>query len=292
MKYWIIALVVAGCSYLALTRWIIPSLIFHPTKEVAATPARIGLEYEEVRLQTEDGETLSAWHIPAAPDADGPGQGTGQGPGQGLTLLFFHGNAGNISHRLESIAFFHRLGFSVFILDYRGFGHSSGTPSVSGTVRDARAAWEWLTGQHGVPPSRIILFGRSLGGGVAAALAAKVEPKALILESTFTSLLDAGKDVFPWLPGWLLLEDYATADAIATLRVPLLVAHSPEDEVINFRMGRALFERYTGPKSFLRMRGSHNGGWFSDLTAYEAGIRDFIAQQAGTACAAPAFKKQ
>lgn len=265
---WIIALALVGFSFFALIRWIIPAFIFHPTGELAATPAKAGLVYEDVRLQTPDGETISGWHIPAAPDADGPGQG--------LTLLFFHGNAGNISHRLESIAFFHRLGLSVFIVDYRGFGESSGKPSVNGTVQDARTAWQWLTKQRGVPASDIVLFGRSLGGGVAGALAAEVKPKALVLESTFTSLHEMGKKMFFWLPGFLFIEDYATADKIGTLRVPLLVTHSPDDEVVPFCMGRALFDNYAGPKSFLQIRGPHNGGWFSNLAVYEAGVRAFL----------------
>jgi fermentation-respiration switch protein FrsA (DUF1100 family) len=268
MKYWVVAFVLIGASLFAMRHWVIPAFIFHPTKELRAKPLDIGLDYEDVRLQTPDGETLAGWHIPAAPDTSAPGQG--------LTLLFFHGNAGNISHLVESIAFFHKLGLSVFIIDYRGFGESTGKASVNGTIRDAWTAWQWLTGSRGVPASRIILFGRSLGGGVAAALAARVTPKALILESTFTSLHDMGKKTFPWLPKFLFLEEYATINNIQMLHAPLLVVHSPDDKVINFSMGREIFDSYKGPKSFLQIHGSHGRGWFLDLAVYEAGIRGFI----------------
>lgn len=268
MKYWILAIILVGVFSVLLMRRIIPSFVFHPVAELEATPADAGLDYEDVRLQTPDGESIAAWHVPAAPDA--------YGPGSGFTLLFFHGNAGNISHRVDSIAFFHELGLSVFIIDYRGFGESTGKASVCGTVQDALAAWQWLTERKQVPASRIILFGRSLGGGVAAALAAQVAPRALILESTFTSLHGVGETMFPWLPKILFAEDYATLSNIAKLDVPLLVAHSPDDEVIDFRMGREIFESYTGPKYFLQMHGSHNSEWFSDLPAYEKGVRSFI----------------
>ncbi len=263
------AIILLGVSSIALLRWIIiPAFVFHPMKEVAATPAAVGLDYENTRLQTPDGETVAGWYIPAAPDA--------AGPGSGFTVLFFHGNAGNISHRLDSIAFFHKLGLSVFIIDYRGFGESTGKPSVSGTIQDALAAWQWLTEHKKAPASRIILFGRSLGGGVAAALAARVTPGALILESTFTSLHAVGKTVCPWLPGFLFSEDYTTLSNIEKLRVPLLVVHSPVDEVIDFRMGREIFDSYNGPKSFLRIDGSHGRGWFSSMVAYERGVKGFM----------------
>ena len=268
MKYWILAFALIGISAFALLHWIIPSFVFHPTRTMVATPAKLSLDYEDVRLRTPDGETIAAWHIPAAQDASGPGKG--------FTVLFFHGNAGNISYWMESIAFFHKLGLSVLIVDYRGFGESTGKPSVGGTIRDARAAWQWLTEHKNVPASRIILLGRSLGGGVAAALAAEVKPEALILESTFTSLHAMGKTIFPWLPKFLFPEEYATLRNIEKLRIPLLVVHSPTDEVVDFRMGRELFDSYNGPKYFLQIRGSHNGGWFSDMTVYEKGVRDFM----------------
>lgn len=264
IKYLLIVLILIAVLVFALLRWIIPAFVFHPVKEMTATPEDVGLDYQNLSLPTADGETIAAWYVPATAND------------QGLTLLFLHGNGGNLSYQVESIAFFNRLGLSVLALDYRGYGESGGKPSVKGTVEDAKAAWQWLTEQKGIPASRIIVFGRSLGGGVAAALAAETQPAALILESTFTSLHAVGKGMFPWLPGFLFFEDYLTMDNIKNLRVPLLVVHSPADEMINFSMGREIFNSYKGPKTFLQIEGSHNEGWLVDMATYEKGIRAFI----------------
>jgi fermentation-respiration switch protein FrsA (DUF1100 family) len=243
-------------------------LPFHPVKEVTLTPAAIGLAYEDMLLDTADGERIAAWFIPAA---------TGPRPHRAGTLLFFHGNAGNMSHRLESIRIFHDLGLDTFIIDYRGFGGSTGRASVKGTLQDARAAWGWLREHKGRRPEDLVIFGRSLGGGVAADLAAEVRPSALILESTFTSLYDVAKDLFPHLPvGLFLPQDYDTPARLAGLRVPLLVAHSPEDDVVNFRLGKALYEGYSGPKTFLEMQGSHNDGFRESGNSYTDSLRDFL----------------
>jgi hypothetical protein len=162
-----------------------PGMIFYPTVTLAATPRDWGLDYQDLVLSTEDGVRLHGWYIPAE--------------GSQRVLLFFHGNAGNISHRGESIAIFHRLGLSVLIIDYRGYGRSEGTPSEDGLYRDARAAWRWITEEQGLPAEQIVLFGRSLGGAVAANLAAEVQPGGLILESSFSSARDAARVIFPLL---------------------------------------------------------------------------------------------
>ena len=244
-------------------------LPFHPVKEIVATPSALGMRYDDIRVRTDDGETLSGWFVPAAED--------GNGPGAGLTVLFFHGNAGNISHRLESIAIFNGLGLDVLIIDYRGFGQSTGKPSVDGTVRDAEAAWRWLTVEKGVASDRIVIFGRSLGGGVAAALAATAQSRALILESTFTSLRDVAKDMFPWAPVRLFLpQDFDSPAALAKVRVPLLVVHSPDDEVVSFRFGQSLFDGYNGPKRFMQLHGSHNAGFLESRNRYVREMADFL----------------
>lgn len=268
MKYWLIGCIGLGIAAVLLVRyWYAPSVIFHPWKEIETTPASLGLVYEEVALRADDGETIMGWFVPA--------RGGGEEDGE-RTLLFFHGNAGNISHRLETISYFHSLGLSVFIIDYRGFGKSTGKPSVAGTMRDARAAWQWLTVEKKIPASQIIVFGRSLGGGVAANLGTEVNPRALILESTFTSLHDVGKKMFPGLPKWLLGNDYDTLTRIVGQAVPLLVVHSPDDEVIDFAMGRKLYESYEGPKAFVEISGSHGRGWFESLAVYDKGVKAFL----------------
>ena len=180
---------IAGAVYLGLCLLLMlrqSRYVYHPDRTVSLTPDRIGLAYEALRLKTEDGETLAAWWIPAQRAAP--------------TLLFFHGNAGDIGDRLGSIRTFHDMGLNVLIFDYRGYGESTGKPSEPGTYADAMAAWTYLNAERGIPPSRIVVFGRSLGGAVASWLAARVDPGALILESTFTSAPAMAHGMFPFLP--------------------------------------------------------------------------------------------
>ena len=286
---------------LAVVSWFSRSLPFFPSKEIQASPDSLGLAYEDIRLTTTDGETIAGWYVPAA------------GSNDGRVLLFFHGNAGNISFCLDSFddysythslnvsvlalsaartlnftdedmkilglgTMFHDLGLSVLLIDYRGFGESSGSPSVDGTLLDARAAWAWLRDMKRVPPEKIIIHGRSLGGGVAAALAAEAPPRALILESTFTSLYDVAKGLVPRLfpVGLFLPQDFDTPKRLKSIHAPLLVIHSPSDEMIPYELGRTVYETYTGPKRFVELKGSHNGGIFTDNAAYVQGMRDFL----------------
>ena len=237
--------------------------IYFPVKEHAATPAAAGMAYEDVYLSTEDGVRLHGWLVPAR--ADSP------------VLLFFHGNAGNISHRLDSIRIFRELGLAVFIIDYRGYGLSEGQTDEAGTYRDADAAWRYLRDEVGVPAERIVIFGRSLGAAVAAWLAARQLPGAVILESAFTSAPDLGAELMPWLPVRLMLRfDYDNRAAVAAIRAPLLVAHSPGDEIIPFAHGRALFDAADEPKEFLEMRGGHNDGFLLSQPAYGDALGSFV----------------
>lgn len=236
-----------------------------PSRELATTPRTIGLAYEDVQLRTDDGVQLHGWFIPAA-------QSRG-------TLLFFHGNAGNISHRLDSIRIFHDLKLSVLIFDYRGYGQSEGKPSEVGTQRDALAAWRYLTEERGVLPRQIVLFGRSLGAAVAAWLATQRDPGALIVESAFTSVPDVAAEHYWWLPVRLLARfEYATRDYVAAARCPVLVVHSPDDEIIGFQHGEAIFAAAKGPKELLRLRGSHNEGFLLSGAAYTGGLDAFLTR--------------
>jgi fermentation-respiration switch protein FrsA (DUF1100 family) len=197
------------------------------------------------------------------------------------TVLIFHGNAGNISHRLDYLAMFHKLDHNTFIVDYRGFGRSTGSPSEQGTYRDAEAAWRWLTGERRLGPGDIVVLGESLGGAVAAWLAARVQPRALILASTFTSVPDLGAQVYPFLPVRLLSRfSYDTMGAVRALKVPVLIAHSREDEIVPYAHGRALFEKAAEPKQFLDLKGGHNEGFLFVRAEWVAQVGAFLERVA------------
>jgi len=234
-----------------------------PGRTLARTPADVRMEYEDVFVETVDGVTLHGWFVP----------GTTR-----RVLLFFHGNAGNISHRLESIRQFRNLELSVFIIDYRGYGQSEGRATEAGIYRDAEAAWRYLTETRGVSPEDIVIFGRSLGASVAARLAGQQKPLALIVESSFTSVPDVAQELYPWLPvRWLSRMNHATRDYVRDVRCPVLVVHSRDDEIIPFHHGRAIFEAAPTADTLLALRGSHNDAHVRDERAYIEGIWRFLA---------------
>lgn len=239
-------------------------LLFFPTSELHSTPASVGLTYEDVRLTTSDDVSLHGWWIPH--------------DNAFATLLFFHGNAGNISGRIDTIETLRRLGLNIFILDYRGYGHSTGVPSEEGLYRDAEAAWQYLVRDRSIPPSQIVIHGRSLGGGPATWLCERVRCGALILESTFTSVPDAGAYHYPYLPVRLLSKiDFDNLARIIRCRCPVMVMHSPDDDVIPFEQGERLFEAAKDPKRFLELSGRHNDAHLEAEHRYLAGLSAFLA---------------
>lgn len=236
-----------------------------PSRQVDATPADIGLTFEAVSLDTADGETLAGWFIPA-PAARG-------------TLLYLHGNGGNIGHRLDPIEVFHRLGLNVFIIDYRGYGASSGKPSEDGTYQDALAAWNWLTQRQRLDPQRIVLFGESLGGSVAAWLAARHAPAGLILYASFTSVPEMAQALYPIFPASRLARyRYDTRTALGNASCPVLILHSPEDEIIPFSHGEALLEAAHEPKRLVELRGSHNDALLASREIYAQAVGTLLRQ--------------
>ena len=240
-----------------------PKFIYYPYANIEATPQAIGLEYEDVTLASSDDIKINGWWIPH-PDAR-------------ATLLFLHGNAGNISHRLNSIKIFHDLGLSVFIIDYRGYGKSEGTPSEQGTYLDAETAWYYLTTDKKVNGEEIIVFGRSLRGAVATWLAQKYSPAALIIESTFTSIADMGKHYYPYLlTSYLTRIKYPSIDRIATIKSPKLIIHSINDDIVPYKFGRQLFEAANEPKVFLEIHGDHNEGFLLSGKTYTQEIDKFM----------------
>ena len=222
-------------------------LLYFPDPQIVATPAVFDLQYEEVTLTTSDNVKLHGWFVPGE---DGK-----------PVVLFFHGNAGNISHRLDNIRLLHKLGMAVFIFDYRGFGKSQGTPSEKGLTRDAIAALNWLKSRDW-SDDQIVYFGRSLGAGVAVNLAEKHPPAKLILETPFTSVRAMGRYHYPILNitlGWMLRDQFDNLEKINQIDVPLLIFQGDRDSIVPESMARALFAEASEPKNFHLIKGAgHN----------------------------------
>lgn len=261
-------ILVAGAIYIALVILLTlfqSRMIYYPKSSIDITPSHIGLDYDEVDFIAADNVELNGWFVPKE-DHIG-------------VLFFCHGNAGNISHRLETIKIFHDLGLSVFIFDYRGYGKSMGKLSEKGTYLDAEAAWAYLTETKRIEPSDIIVFGRSLGGSIAAYIAKKENPGALILESAMTSVPDVAAKIYPFLPVRLMARfKYNTIDYIREISCPVLVIHSPDDDIIPYENGQKLFAAANEPKRFLELTGGHNEGFMLAGEVYTDGLRDFLSQ--------------
>ncbi|MBL7198047.1 MAG: alpha/beta hydrolase [Candidatus Omnitrophica bacterium] len=239
--------------------------IYYPTKGIEFTPTHIGLKYEDVFFNTDDGLKLNGWFIPAEnPRA---------------TLLFCHGNAGNISHRIEIIEIFNKLELNVFIFDYRGYGRSQGSPSEEGLYRDAQAAYKYLLNRENIKKGAIVIYGKSIGANVAIDLASKVKPACLISESGFSSAYDMAKKLFPYLPiKWIITIKYDALTKIKNIPIPKLIIHSQDDEIIPFRLGKKLFDAAVQPKEFYQMRGGHNEAIFMAREEYGVKINNFLSR--------------
>ncbi|MCC5857232.1 MAG: alpha/beta hydrolase [Ectothiorhodospiraceae bacterium] len=259
----VIYLLLVAALYLFQSRLIhLPAV---PGREILSTPERIGLDYRDVWLTTGDDVRLHGWYVPYAPSAP--------------TLLFFHGNAGNISHRLDSLRIFHELGLNVLIIDYRGYGRSAGRPGERGLYRDAHAAVDWLRDEYDVEAEELILFGRSLGAAVASRMAAERGAAVLILESAFTSVPDLAAELYPIFPVRMLARhDYDTRAHLDAVRAPVLVVHSPDDEIVPFRHGQRLYEAAPEPRALLKLEGGHNDGFLVSGRRYTDGLREFLDQ--------------
>ncbi len=233
-----------------------PSFLYCPIREIPYTPAELGLDFEEVFFRTGDRLQLHGWYIPA--------------PNSEFTVLFCHTNGGNMMYQLDSINIFYNLGLSCFIFDYRGYGISQGWPSEHGTYLDVRAAFRWLTKKKKIPAEKTIVFGRSLGGSIAAYLAGKATPRGLVIESTFTSYVDIGRKFYPYMPvKWFARFNYPTIEYVRKVTCPVLVIHSRNDEMIPFEFGLQLYEAANEPKEFVELYGGHNDGFLISSETYK-----------------------
>jgi fermentation-respiration switch protein FrsA (DUF1100 family) len=253
-----------GAVYLALCLLLLffqNRIIFLPTSGQAVWSA--GLRFEELSLPVESGARVAARFVEA-------GQSRG-------VVLFCHGNAGNLTHREETVHLWRRLGWDVLIFDYEGYGESRGRPSEQGCYRAALAAYEWLKSQKKLQSRPLLIHGRSLGGAVATGLAHEKGADGLILESTFTSVPAMARTVYPFLPTAQICRiKFDSLSRLPALKMPALFIHSREDEMIPFFMARQLYDAYPGTKRFFELQGGHNDG-FAVTPGYEQALMKFAA---------------
>ena len=246
--------------FLGLLYWVgIPFLerssIYYPTKPIEKTPAAADIPFDRVTFPAEDGTLLSGWWMPAPEGALARG-----------TILFFHGNAGNISHRLDHAVLIHRLGFHQLLFDYRGYGESAGSPSEKGLYRDALGAVRYLEKRKEVDLERLVYYGESLGAAVAVDLAARRLPAVLVLEAPFSSVPEMAKRYYPWLPVWLLRSHYDNLSKIGKITCPTLIFHSRDDEIVPLEHSSRLIG--TSGASISRrevLRGGHNEAFLLEV---------------------------
>jgi len=259
---WPELLYIVGVLFLAYLGWAIvlynmqAKFLYRPVRDVIYTPEELDLDYQDVVFKSKDGVKLNGWWVPEEDSR--------------FTVLFCHGNGGNIMHRLDSISILNKLGLSCFVFDYRGYGKSEGKTSEQGTYLDARAAYEWLRRRKKVRADKIIIFGRSLGGSVAAQLATKVKPRGLVVESSFTSYADIGSRFYPYMPVRSFAQfGYKTIDYVKDISCPVLFIHSRNDEIVSFEFGLELYEAASEPKELVEISGRHNDGFLVSGEVYK-----------------------
>lgn len=253
-------------------RW----LIYQPTRVTSLSVDQANAPFgviHEISTKTEDGLDLKGWHFLAGQVACNDRAGCDGELAKGRpVVILFHGNGGNRSHRVETCRLLASLNLHVFAFDYRGYAENPGSPSQTGLLNDARAFWKYAVRDRKIDPSRIILMGESLGGGVATLLASelcqqKTPPAGLVLRSTFSSMVDAASFHYPWVPvSWLLWDQYPSQSVISDVACPLLVIHGTKDQIVPYKLGKKLFDAAspassTGiPKQMISIeQGSHNG---------------------------------
>jgi hypothetical protein len=237
--------------------------IFQPSRKMDSTPGQLGRPFEDLFIPVENGQRINAWYFPATNTAS-------------PVMLVCHGNAGNISDRLDLAALLLEAGAGVLLVEYRGYGRSDGKPGEERTYRDAQAAYHWLIAK-GVAGTNIIAYGESLGGGIVSELAVREAVGGLILQSTYTSVTALGAELFPWLPARLVSTiKYNTRARLPRLHVPVLILHSRHDDLIQFHHAEENFAAANEPKFLREIGGGHNDGLFVSRPAMLAAVREFL----------------
>lgn len=273
-------IVIAGfVTMIAVMVWFEDGMIYYPTRypdgfwDTDELSRRSGFVVEDCYFNASDGVKLHAWFCRprTAIGAELP------------VMLWFHGNAGNLSHRGDLMLAYAGLEAEVLLVDYRGYGRCEGKPSEDGLYLDGRAAWRFLTGERGIAPERIVIFGESLGGAVAVNLASQVEPSGLMLVSTFTSVPDMAARHFPFIPRFLVRTKMDSESLISKIECPKLIMHGNRDEVVPFKLGKQLFEAAAEPKRWVEIPGAHhNDLWMVGGKRVFDEMREFLHACVGT----------
>lgn len=272
-RFWAVILIfVLGAHY--LVHKLKNRLIFqgHSNRDIVTGP---GFPVEDIDLHTQDGVKLHSWYIPSADDTNDNDK---------KVVLFFHGNAGNLTHRSNFLNVFRKLNYDTLIIDYRGYGKSEGSSSEAGILLDSITAWNYLVETRKIDPTNIIIFGNSLGGGVGINLVHhlqyKTKPMCLIIQSSFSSI----SGLVPW-PLSYLCPEFKSENKITDIDCPILIIHSPDDEIIPFSHGRKLIEKLLAKCGygvndmapncdFIEISGSHNNPNMDEL--YSIRLNEFV----------------
>ncbi len=263
-----------GVTFIVLWTQLEKRFVFFPVAELLYTPNYVNLQYEDVRVQTSDDLELQGWFVPGEPE-------TASGPDSNVTWLWFHGNGGNIGHRIGELALaHHRTGANIFIFDYRGYGESGGTASEQGTYLDSRAVIEYLASRPDVDLDRIVYLGHSLGAAVTLEVALTRPPLAMVLVSPFASVRDMANLTLPFpLVGWLVRNHYDSISRIRQLDTPILVLHGDQDETVPMSQGRKLYDAANQPKRFQILKGAaHNDTYEVAGKQYWGAIESFLSE--------------
>ncbi|MBI5216663.1 MAG: alpha/beta hydrolase [Ignavibacteriae bacterium] len=244
------------------------NVVYHPIKysEGMWNTSLLDLPIEECTFTTSDGLKLHGWFLPNDTAT--------------ITLLWLHGNAGNIIHRLDQLRRFRLLQCNIFIIDYRGYGRSEGEPTEDGLYLDTVAAYDYLRTRNDVQHSKIFVYGQSLGTADAVDLATKRSCSGLILESSLTNAKDMAKEMFPWFPIHLFIRSrFDSETKIRSLHLPLLFVHGSDDDIIPITLGKKLFDSANEPKQFYEISGAgHNDCYVVGSTVYMQLIKEFMIQ--------------
>jgi len=266
MKTLLFAIIAFLLLFIAYVRYLEKTSVYFPEREIVLTPESAGFSFEDVYFSTQDGVQLNGWFMPAMHTQE-----------PRATVIYFHGNAGNIGDRIDKARLFCELGLNVLLVDYRGYGKSAGSPTERGLYKDGLAAFDYLKLRSDVDLKRVIAYGASLGGVVAIELATHRDLAGLIIDSSFSSAADMAKVMYPFVPSFLLQIKMDSMQKVNHLTVPKLFFHSREDRTVPYRFGKKLFDAASEPKVMVELKGGHDEGYIHSKEAFSGGIETFLS---------------